>query len=70
MQGEPPHHALTPAEGAGPSADHKNQLAEGHVESTWYNRVGSGSQAFDTPLGRVGFLICNGATPLPLPRSG
>ena len=40
---------------------HKLQLAEGHVDdgSCWYNAVGAHGRAFDTPLGRVGFLICN-----------
>lgn len=38
---------------------HKTQLAEG-THSTWYfNRLGSRLRAFDTPLGRVGVLICN-----------
>ena len=38
---------------------HKTQLAEG-AHSTWYfNRVGSTLRAFNTPLGRVGILICN-----------
>jgi predicted amidohydrolase len=38
---------------------HKLQLAEGHVEGNWYNELGQNGRAFDTPLGRVGFLICN-----------
>ena len=38
---------------------HMAQLAEGtHV--TWhFNRVGRGLRAFDTPIGRVGIVICN-----------
>lgn len=40
---------------------HKLQLAEGHLAdgSCWYNELGAHGRAFDTPLGRVGFLICN-----------
>jgi predicted amidohydrolase len=40
---------------------HKLQLAEGHLAdgSCWYNDVGQRGRAFDTPLGRIGFLICN-----------
>ena len=40
---------------------HKLQLAEGHLAdgSCWYNELGRHGRAFDTPLGRVGFLICN-----------
>jgi predicted amidohydrolase len=38
---------------------HKMQLAEGYHSSWWYNRLGRQSRAFNTPVGRVGFLICN-----------
>ncbi len=38
---------------------HKMQLAEGYHSSWWYNRLGRRSRAFNTPLGRCGFLICN-----------
>jgi predicted amidohydrolase len=38
---------------------HKLQLAEGFVGGNWYNELGQSGRAFDTPLGRVGFLICN-----------
>ena len=38
---------------------HNMQLAEGYYASWWYNRLGRRSQAFDTPLGRCGVLICN-----------
>ena len=38
---------------------HKMQLAEGYHSSWWYNRLGRQSRAFNTPLGRCGFLICN-----------
>lgn len=38
---------------------HKLQLAEGFVDGNWYNDLGQSGRAFDTPLGRVGFLICN-----------
>ena len=38
---------------------HKMQLAEGYHPSWWYNRLGEKSRAFDTPLGRCGFMICN-----------
>jgi predicted amidohydrolase len=38
---------------------HKMQLAEGFVEGNWYNELGESGRAFDTPLGRCGFLICN-----------
>lgn len=38
---------------------HKVQLAEG-THPTWrFNRVGSQLRAFDTPIGRAGFVICN-----------
>jgi predicted amidohydrolase len=38
---------------------HKTQLAEG-THPTWhFNRVGNHLRAFDTPLGRMGFVICN-----------
>lgn len=38
---------------------HKVQLAEG-TDQTWnFNRVGSRLRAFDTPIGRAGFVICN-----------
>lgn len=48
----------------GPNGDicgkyHKVQLDEGTHESWAYNRVGSTIRAFDTPLGRVGIVICN-----------
>ena len=38
---------------------HKTQLAEGTHPSCNFNRVGKSLRAFDTPLGRVGLLICN-----------
>ena len=38
---------------------HKVQLAEGTHPSWHFNRVGSQLRAFDTPLGRAGFVICN-----------
>ena len=38
---------------------HKMQFAEGYDPSWWYNRLGRGSRAFDTPFGRAGILICN-----------
>lgn len=38
---------------------HKLQLAEGYIDGNWYNELGQSGRAFDTPLGRVGFLICN-----------
>jgi len=38
---------------------HKTQLAEGTDESWNFNRVGKKIRAFDTPVGRVGILICN-----------
>ena len=38
---------------------HKVQLAEGTHPSCNYNRVGNTLRAFDTPLGRVGIVICN-----------
>jgi predicted amidohydrolase len=38
---------------------HKTQLAEGADPSWNFNRVGEILRAFDTPLGRVGMLICN-----------
>lgn len=38
---------------------HKMQLAEGYHADWWFNRLGTASRAFDTPLGRCGILICN-----------
>jgi predicted amidohydrolase len=38
---------------------HKVQLAEGTHPSCNYNRVGDTLRSFDTPLGRVGIVICN-----------
>ena len=38
---------------------HKTQLAEGTHASWYFNRVGTTLRAFDTPLGRCGFFICN-----------
>jgi len=38
---------------------HKVQLAEGTHPSWSFNRVGETIRAFDTPIGRVGILICN-----------
>ena len=38
---------------------HKSQLAEGLHPSWYFNRAGEKLRAFNTPLGRAGFLICN-----------
>ncbi len=38
---------------------HKVQLAEGTHPSWRFNRVGHRLRAFDTPIGRAGFVICN-----------
>ena len=38
---------------------HKTQLAEGAHPSWYYNRLGGTIRAFDTPVGRAGFFICN-----------
>jgi len=38
---------------------HKTQLAEGAHPSWTFNRIGKELRAFDTPLGRAGFVICN-----------
>jgi predicted amidohydrolase len=38
---------------------HKTQLAEGTHDSWCFNRVGKQLRAFDTPIGRAGFVICN-----------
>ncbi len=38
---------------------HKVQLAEGTHSSWNFNRIGHKLRAFDTPIGRVGFVICN-----------
>jgi len=38
---------------------HKVQLAEGTHPSWYFNRVGKTLRAFDTPIGRVGIVICN-----------
>ena len=37
----------------------KSQLAEGASDSWPFNRIGESLRAFDTPLGRVGMMICN-----------
>ncbi len=47
------------AEGEIRGKQHKVQLAEGTHKGWFFNRVGHTLRAFDTPLGRVGFLICN-----------
>ena len=38
---------------------HKVQLAEGTHASWNFNRIGQELRAFDTPIGRAGFVICN-----------
>ena len=38
---------------------HKVQLAEGAHSSWHFNCVGKRLRAFDTPIGRAGFVICN-----------
>ena len=38
---------------------HKVQLAEGTHSSWSFNRIGKKLRAFDTPIGRAGFVICN-----------
>ncbi len=38
---------------------HKVQLAEGTHSSWKFNRIGQKLRAFDTPIGRAGFVICN-----------
>lgn len=38
---------------------HKVQLAEGTHDSWYFNRIGFSLRAFDTPIGRVGIVICN-----------
>lgn len=38
---------------------HKSQLAEGSHPDWTFNRLGRKLRAFDTPLGRLGFVICN-----------
>ena len=38
---------------------HKTQFAEGTVDSCQFNCVGKTIRAFDTPVGRVGIVICN-----------
>jgi predicted amidohydrolase len=38
---------------------HKTQFAEGYHHSWSFNRIGRKLRAFNTPLGRIGFLICN-----------
>ena len=35
------------------------QLSEGYGPGQWYNRLGARSRAFNTPLGRFAFMICN-----------
>jgi len=38
---------------------HKSQLAEGSHPDWTFNRIGKRLRAFDTPLGGLGFVICN-----------
>jgi len=38
---------------------HKTQFAEGTIPTCNFNRVGNALRAFDTPIGRMGFIICN-----------
>ena len=38
---------------------HKTQFAEGLHQSWYFNRIGRQIRAFDTPLGRMGMMICN-----------
>ena len=38
---------------------HKTQFAEGYHPSWFFNRIGSSLHAFDSPIGRVGIVICN-----------
>jgi hypothetical protein len=38
---------------------HKTQFAEGCHPSWWFNRIGTQLRAIDTPIGRVGIVICN-----------
>ena len=38
---------------------HKTQLAEGTHPSWSFNRIGKELRAFDTPVGRAAFVICN-----------
>lgn len=38
---------------------HKAQFAEGTCPQWYFNCIGTKLRAFDTPLGRAGFLICN-----------
>ena len=37
---------------------HKTQFAEGTISTCNFNRVGNALRAFDTPIGRMGFIIC------------
>ena len=46
-------------EGAIRGRYHKVQLAEGTHSSWNFNRIGQKLRAFDTPIGRAGFVICN-----------
>ena len=39
---------------------HKTQFAEGTTKAWPFNRIGKNLRAFDTPLGRVGIVICAG----------
>ena len=38
---------------------HKTQFAEGTHPTEYFNRIGKKIRAFETPIGRAGFLICN-----------
>ena len=37
----------------------KTQFQEGYHKSWYFNRIGRKLRAFDTPFGRMGFIICN-----------
>lgn len=48
---------------------HKTQLSEGTNYECNFNRVGSTIRAFDTPFGRMGFVICNDRWNPMIPRT-
>jgi predicted amidohydrolase len=48
---------------------HKTHFAEGYHDSWWFNRIGRSLRAIDTPIGRVGIMICNDRWRAPIARA-
>ena len=47
----------------------KTHFAEGYHDSWWFNRIGRRLRAIDTPIGRVGIVICNDRWRPPIARA-